>query len=105
MVSRSGVGPKGCPVAQLTLEKMIEAMRKLRDVKTIENAMEMKLKMTSEDGVAAGVESFRRNLPMSNILCEVSIFEGKKSRLARLYCQDCGLKISLEVDKIIHRER
>jgi urease gamma subunit len=84
---------------------MIESMEKLRDEKTIEKAMEMKAKMNCEDGVLTGVESFQRNLPMSNILCEVSIFEGRKSRLARLYCQDCGLKISLEIDKIIHREK
>ena len=105
MVNRSNVGPKGCPVSQLTTEKMILAMEKLRDKDTIDSVNKLKLQMMNEDGVATGIESFQKHLPMSNILCEVSIFDNKKSRLARLYCSDCGLKLSLEADAIIHRER
>ncbi len=58
--------------------------------------------MSAEDGVAEGIKSFYRNLPLADMICEVSIFQ-KKNRLAKIYCSDCGLKMSSEVDCVVHR--
>ena len=59
-------------------------------------------KMNSENGVKAGVKSFEKNLPIIDMLCEVSLF-AKKSKIAKVYCDTCGLKMSKEVDAYVHR--
>lgn len=104
MVSRSGCGPKGCPVGRLTTDKMVEAFELFRKEETIKLAQELGDKMMTENGVAAGVHSFHHNLPLSDMLCEISIFDKLSSRLAKVYCVNCGLKMCEEVDRVIHRQ-
>jgi hypothetical protein len=58
--------------------------------------------MNVENGVREGVKSFERNLPVVDMICEVSIF-AKKTKIAKIYCEDCGLKMSIEVDAHVHR--
>lgn len=57
--------------------------------------------MNQENGVAEGLRSFHANLPVSNMICEVSVFN-KESNLANIYCSDCGLKMCAEVDNAVH---
>ena len=54
MVYRSGAGPRGCPVKSLTLEKMLDAMRIMRDPQTLIKTEELSLKMQAENGTQAG---------------------------------------------------
>lgn len=58
--------------------------------------------MNLENGVMNGVNSFKRNLPLEDMLCEVSLFS-KKSEIAKVFCQDCGLKMCVGVDRVVHR--
>lgn len=112
MVYRSKAGPRGIPVNNLTTKTLSEALRVMRAPETIAQAKEMGAKMSAEDGVSEGVKSFYRQLPKSNMICEVSIFvEGseevlvkEKSRVARCYCPKCGFKMSSEIERIIHRK-
>ena len=104
MVYRSGAGPRGCPVKSLTLEKLLEAMQVMRDPKTLSNANELSLKMQLENGTQAGVNSFYRNLPLHKMVCDVSVFDNQKSRIATVFCFECGLKMCDFVDKIVHRK-
>jgi len=103
MVHRAGAGPPGCPITELTAEKLTQAFKMMLDEETMEKAKVLGKKMSLEDGVQAGIESFYKNLPLSNLICEVSIFGKKKSVVARIYCSECGLKMCEEVDCIIHR--
>lgn len=102
MVHRSGAGPAGCPISKLTQLKFQQALEVLTAPSTQERAATLAVRMSTEDGLAVGVESFHRNLPVADLLCEVSIFN-RESKLARVYCSDCGLKMCSEVDAVIHR--
>ena len=104
MVRRSGVGPSGCPIATLTVEKLVNALEILRSPETIAAAQALGARMDAENGVAAGVECFYRNLPVANMACEVSLFDDHTPRIARVYCPTCGLKMSLEADRVVHRK-
>ena len=104
MIFRAGAGPKGCPIKSVTTQKFIEAFEVMRKPETIRNAKALAEKMAQEDGVATGLESFYRNLPKYDLICEVSIFDKRKVRLARIYCSDCCLKMCEEIDAIVHRE-
>lgn len=103
MVHRAGAGPKGCPIAQLTPARLVEAFTTLRSEEVQVRARELGVKMSLEDGVANGVRSFHSRLPLCSMLCEVSILNNRTSRLARFYCPQCGLKMSEEVDEVVHR--
>lgn len=102
MVSRAGVGPPGCPIGSLTPEILTDAFRILKSPDTKQRVLKLSEKMNSENGVANGAESFERNLPLEDMLCEVSLFN-KESNIARIFCQDCGLKMCFEVDEVAHR--
>lgn len=102
MVHRSGAGPAGCPISKLTLARFQEALDVLRAPKTQDRARSLAALMNAEDGVSEGVNSFHRNLPVADMLCEVSIFN-RESKIARVYCSDCGLKMCSQVDDVVHR--
>jgi hypothetical protein len=103
MVFRAGAGPSGCRVQDLTAEILIANFQTLRNSSVIAEAAALGAKMNAEDGVARGVESFYKHLPLADMICEVSIFSGKQSRLAKIYCTSCGLKLCAETDAILHR--
>lgn len=102
MVHRSGAGPAGCPIGKLSHLRFQAALQVLRAPGTVERAGVLAALMNEEDGVAEGVKSFHHNLPVADLLCEVSIFS-RQSKLARVYCSDCGLKMCCEVDEVVHR--
>ena len=104
MCYRSGAGPKGCPVKSLTLQKFVDALQIMRDPQTSKNAKALSIKMQTENGTLAGVNSFYRNLPLHKMVCDVSVFDSQTSRVASVFCDNCGLKMCDVVDKIIHRQ-
>ena len=104
MVYRSGTGPPGCPIISLTTEKLVHAFNVLSSDQTRENVANLSLQMNEEKGVLKGVESFLRNLPLEDMICEVSLFS-QESQIATVYCRDCGLKMSTLVDQVVHRQR
>eukprot|EP00604_Paraphysomonas_vestita_P000020 CAMPEP_0174825612 /NCGR_PEP_ID=MMETSP1107-20130205/42931_1 /TAXON_ID=36770 /ORGANISM="Paraphysomonas vestita, Strain GFlagA" /LENGTH=696 /DNA_ID=CAMNT_0016057393 /DNA_START=331 /DNA_END=2418 /DNA_ORIENTATION=+ len=104
MVYRSGAGPPGCPISTLTTEKLVSAFNVLSSEQTRNNVAVLSQQMNEEKGVIKGVESFLRNLPLEDMICEVSLF-CQESRIATVYCRDCGLKMSSLVDQVVHRQR
>lgn len=103
MVHRSGAGPKGCPITDLTVDRLVQSFEVMRHPDTIASAKALGAKMSKEDGVSEGVKSFYNNLPLGDMICEVCIFNNRRQAVARIYCGDCGLKLSEEADTIIHR--
>jgi hypothetical protein len=103
MMFRSKAGPKGVPVKLLTTENLIESFEFLCDPETIETARDLGYKMSEENGVENGTMSFYRQLPVEQMVCDVSIFNDQQSNIAFCFCIDCGLKMSEEVDRVVHR--
>lgn len=104
MVYRAGAGPPGCPIKSLTPDILKEAFICLKSEEVISRAQQLGGAMALEDGVSEGVKSFYKNLPIQDMLCEVSVFDVYgKHRIAELYCPDCDLKISKYMHNIIHR--
>ena len=98
----TGAGPPGCPIKNLTTAKLISAIQFMKDENTLANVKSLSNKMNIENGVEQGVRSFEKNLPIVDMLCEVSLF-ARKRRIAKVYCDTCGLKMSAKVDAYIHR--
>lgn len=82
---------------------MVEAFELFRQDEVVTQAKNLGEKMMSENGAEEGVKSFHRNLPLPDMLCEVSVFNNLTSQLARVYCVSCGLKMCEEVDRVVHR--
>jgi hypothetical protein len=57
--------------------------------------------MAREDGVESAVQAFYKHLPMEALVCDVSVFCGE-SRLAQVFCAQCGFKMCYEVSDAIH---
>lgn len=77
----------------------------MRDPKIMKKVSELSVRMNNEDGISNGIKSFYKQLPIDNMVCDVSLFlSNQKSELARIFCLDCQLKMSKKIDNIIHRE-
>ena len=98
------MGPRGCPVKELTTEKLISSLETLINPAVMQKAKELGQRMMAENGPQRGVDSFYRNLPIDTMICDVSIFDNQISTLAKVFCADCGLKMCLEVDQVVHRK-
>eukprot|EP00873_Tetraselmis_striata_P015269 jgi/Tetstr1/435533/TSEL_024437.t1 len=73
MVGRAHLGPKPCPVHDLTASKgakiLADAFTTMQDPETQKRAQEMAAAFAKEDGVKAGAEAFNRHLPAGDIAC------------------------------------
>ena len=59
------------------------------------------MKMKSENGVTDSLNAFYSHIHLENMICDVSIFNGE-SRVAQVWCKQCGFKMNNEVSDIIH---
>ncbi|CAM9274599.1 unnamed protein product, partial [Phaeothamnion confervicola] len=70
MVYDRGCGPKPVPIVSMTAEVLAESFKELTSPSCREKAGEMAAAFAKEDGVKAGVESFYKNLPLENMVCQ-----------------------------------
>eukprot|EP01042_Synura_sphagnicola_P006875 gene6875-8800_t len=101
MVRRADVGPPPCPVQNLTVAKMVEALTILLSPDIVSNAKRFGEKLSREDGVTGAVEAFYRHLPVMAMVCDVALLMGE-SRLAVVTCATCGLKMCKDVHVQVH---
>lgn len=101
MVNRIGAGPAGFTLDKLTPDRLEETFYALRSESYCKRAKKLGELMRKENGVHNGISSFYRNLPVNDMLCEVSLF-AKRSCIAKVYCRDCDLKMTEEIDSIVH---
>ncbi|KAL1723971.1 hypothetical protein EV715DRAFT_245583 [Schizophyllum commune] len=71
MIHRAGAGPAPIPHRKLTVENLADALVYATSPPAQEAASKMAEQITTEDGVAAGTESFYRHLPLLNMRCDV----------------------------------
>jgi sterol 3beta-glucosyltransferase len=84
MVFRAGVGPKPCPVNQLTDDILADKFKELMKEDVKEKVKEVGRKMNEEDGISEGLNHFLSSLPIDSMLCDVSVLLGKP-KLARYH--------------------
>ena len=71
---RAGVGPAPCPAADLTEETLADAFVKMKSVEMRVKAELIAKQFETEDGVAKGIKSFHKQLPVEDMVCDVSLF-------------------------------
>lgn len=101
MVRRADVGVNPVPVQDLTVPILRDAFRELLSPELMARAKAMAVHMSQENGVKEAASSFRNNLPLRDMVCEVSLFLDEPL-VARVWCPECGLKLSVEADAVIH---
>lgn len=82
MVHSAGAGPRGCRIQDLSVDVLASAFTTLRLPEVVDRAKTLGAAMEKEQGVLTAVGSFYRNLPLANMICEVSVFAHQTSRLA-----------------------
>ncbi|KAL1695557.1 glycosyltransferase family 1 protein [Schizophyllum commune] len=71
MIHRAGAGPAPIPHRKLTVENLTDALVYATSPPAQGAAAKMARQIATEDGVAAGAESFYRHLPLLNMRCDV----------------------------------
>ncbi|KAF4547298.1 Sterol 3-beta-glucosyltransferase-like protein 1 [Elsinoe fawcettii] len=71
MIATAGAGPQPIPQKDLTAERLAKAIEYCLTPDAISSAREIALRMASEAGVEAAVQSFHRNLPLENARCQI----------------------------------
>ena len=83
VVWQRGLGPKPCPVADITLCVAEAALVALTADKTQSKAREVALKLGTEDGAQGAANSFLDQLPLHQQLCPLSLLLGE-TRLSQV---------------------
>jgi hypothetical protein len=71
MVAKAGAGPEPIPHAGLNPENLASAIRYCLTPEAAAAAQEIAVKMKTESGVLAAVNSFHRNLPLDRMRCSI----------------------------------
>ena len=107
-VEYAGVGPKACPVNQLTAEKLATALADLASPTLQSKATKLSLQMGLEDGIQGGYVHFMDCLPRENMLCDVSLLLGEtvmaRYELVGARFRHSGVKVSSEVAALLEME-
>lgn len=99
MVARAGAGPKPIPYAEVTTEKLANAFRFVSADEVRDKAVRMSECMKKEDGAALAMEAFYWHLPLEAMTCDLD-----SRSLAKVYCHECRLKLSIVADQVVHAE-
>ncbi len=98
-----GVGPRPLPFRELTSSQLMAGFEVLHLQATCESAKSMAKAFSCENGVEEGVRCFFKHLPLKHMVCDVSLYvKGDKPLIARFWCSDCELKLSVFADEVIH---
>ncbi len=100
---KRGVGPKPLPFSELTSSELMAGFEVLRLESVHESAEAIAKAFSCENGVEEGVSCFFKHLPLKHMVCDVSLYlKGDRPLIARRWCQDCELKLSVLADEAIH---
>ncbi|KAJ6034155.1 hypothetical protein N7499_003256 [Penicillium canescens] len=71
MIARAGAGPRPIPQASLNTRNLTDAIRFCLTAEANEAAQRISMKMRTESGLNAAVESFYRHLPAQRMRCQI----------------------------------
>jgi hypothetical protein len=107
-VELAGVGPKACPINQLSVEKLATSLSELASPVLQDKAKKLASNMAKEDGVHTALLHFYDCLPRDNMLCDVSLLLGEcvsaRYELVGTKLRQNGIKVSCEVAALIEAE-
>ncbi|KAJ5193384.1 hypothetical protein N7449_009526 [Penicillium cf. viridicatum] len=104
MVARAGAGPRPIPFASLNFQNLTAAIQFCLTPEATEAARKLAVKMQTESGVTAAVESFHRNLPLDKMKCnlmplQVAVWKYKKGK-GNVTLSNAAVQILIEHQKI-----
>ncbi|KAF3019889.1 hypothetical protein E8E15_001620 [Penicillium rubens] len=104
MVARAGAGPKPIPFPSLNFQTLTAAIQFCLTPEATEAARKLAIKMQTESGVTAAVESFHRNLPVDKMRCslmpnQVAVWRYKKGKNS-VTLSNAAVQILIEHQKI-----
>jgi hypothetical protein len=104
MVARAGAGPKPIPFSSLNFQTLTAAIEFCLTPEATEAARKLAVKMQTESGVSAAVESFHRNLPVEKMRCslmhnQVAVWRYKKSKTT-VNLSNAAVQILIEHQRI-----
>lgn len=104
MVAKAGAGPYPIPHAELDPEMLAAAIQFSLTPEAAAAAHEISIKMQTESGVAAAVDSFHRQLPLDRMRCnvmpdQVAVWAYKKGKKP-LILSKTAVNILIEHDRI-----
>lgn len=107
-VENAAVGPKACPVNDLTLEILVEKLRLLASPQMKKNAEALGAEMALEDGIQGGLDHFLDSLPRDSMLCDIGLIMGEtkhaRYELIGTNLRWNGIKVSSEVAALLAAE-
>ncbi|KAM5562270.1 sterol 3-beta-glucosyltransferase UGT80B1 [Rosa sericea] len=97
-IHEKGLGPSPIPISQLTVESLSDAIRFMLEPEVKSRALEIAKLIENEDGVAAAVDAFHRQLPPELPLPTASSEEGELAnplqwlflQIEKWCCLPCG---------------
>ena len=105
----AGVGPKACPINQLTVEKLATSFTDLASTTMQVAARKLSGHMVKEDGVHTALLHFYDCLPRDNMLCDVCLLLGEckpaRYELVGTKLRQNGIKVCCEVAALIEAEK
>lgn len=104
MIARAGAGPKPIPYASLDFQRLTGAIQFCLTPEAKQAARNVALKMKTESGVQAAVDSFHRNLPLNKMRCDliprqVASWKYKKNKVS-LRLSNAAVQVLMEDQKI-----
>lgn len=104
MVARAGAGPRPIPFASLNFQNLTAAIKFCLTPEATEAARKLAVKMQTESGVAAAVDSFHRKLPLDKMKCnlmplQVAVWTYKKGK-GNVILSNAAVQILIEHQKI-----
>ncbi|KAJ5395019.1 uncharacterized protein N7487_009322 [Penicillium crustosum] len=104
MVARAGAGPRPIPFSSLNFQNLATAIKFCLTPEATEAARMLSVKMQTESGVTAAVESFHRNLPLDKMKCnlmplQVAVWTYKKGK-GNVTLSNAAVQILIEHQKI-----
>lgn len=99
-VFEAGVGPKFCPVKELDVNILADALQELKKPSIKKRAKKMAKAMKTENGIQGAIDHFMDFLPVDNMFCDVSMIMGEVRR-ARYFLPGSNLKVSVEFAALV----
>jgi hypothetical protein len=95
-IAAKGAGPEPIPFTSLSAKKLAHKLAEIVQPQYAEGAKRLAACIARENGVETGLEHFNTNLPLADMVCDISTLLHEKS-LGRHYYPQLRIKVSDEV--------
>ena len=101
LVASCGLGPRPIPYRSLTSQNLAEAIQFCLRLEAQSAAHDVASRMSHENGVAAAVASFHRNLPLNDMRCSAvssgpAVWQLKKSSKHTIHLSKIAAEVLIE---------